>query len=355
VASARPVLRRGARGGVLAVATAVVLGLAPGASAAFKPLLAASSDARGVTVKYSQAAANDGAAALVLYVPQTYVVKLPTKAGTAIATATANARAADMGGSTVTLDGAVRVASATTPLAAGSAAATVDDAARSCAGTTTPVALWSLTLRGFGQLIQLGVAVGRVDTGPLAGGLALFICPPPADIPPGSSGRAPLGLKIVYLALRFTNAFTVPDGTHVWHLKATPYAPGSAVASLANAAEAEAQHGLPAQLTLAARPASRASRSAVSGRLTLAGKGVKGQTVRILAAGKRVGTARTNASGAFATTVALPRTPVTLTAKAVVPARYLPSCAHPVFAPLPCRSSIVSGFSAASARVRLGA
>ena len=36
-------------------------------------------------------------------------------------------------------------------------------------------------------------------------------------------GRAPLGLKIVHLTLRLTNAFAVPQGTHVWHLKATPY------------------------------------------------------------------------------------------------------------------------------------
>ncbi len=306
-------------------------------------------------MRYSQPASNEGAAVLELYAPPTYVAKLPTKAGTVVATATANATAADLAGSTVTLDGALVVASATTPLALGGAAGTVEDAAQACSGATSTVALWSLTLRGFGQLLQLAVAVRRVENGPLAGGLALSICPQPAAVPTGTAGRAPLGLKIVYLALRFPNLFTVPAGTHVWHLKATPYAPASATANPAAATEAEVQHALPGRLTLAASPRSRPKRAAVSGRLTLAGEGVAGQTVRILAAGKTVGKTKTNASGTFATTVALPRAGVALKAKAVVPARYLPSCAHPAFAPIPCTTSIVTGFSATSGLARPGA
>ena len=118
-----------------------------------------------------------------------------------------------------------------------------------------PDALWKLVLTGFNQEIPLAIAVRRVATGSGAGTMSLSICLPPADVPLGTSGRAPLGSKIVRLSLTLTNVFTVPAGTHLWHLRATPYAPGSAVANPAGAVEAEAEHGLPALLTLVAKPA----------------------------------------------------------------------------------------------------
>lgn len=339
------------RATALGAAIVLVLALAPTASAAFKPLFTATSDSHGVTVTYSQSSGSDGAATLALYAPPTYVAKLPTKVGTAVGTATANAVAADIRGSLVPLDGVIRVSSATQPLV--TAGATVGDAARACAGGSASAAFWSLTLKGFNQSIPLAISVQRIDSGPMAGGIALVMCPPPADIPADTTGRAQLGLKIVHLTLKLTNVFTVPSGTHVWHLRATPYAPGSAVANPAGSVEAEAQHGLPSQLTLVAKPAT-APRTDVSGRLTVADKGLGGQTVRILAAGKQVGSARTDPSGAFDTTVALGRSRAVVTAKAVVPARYLPACAQPAFAPILCTSSIVAGFSATSARVRAG-
>ena len=90
----------------------------------------------------------------------------------------------------------------------------------------------------------------------------------------------------------------------------------------------------------------------MSGRLTLVGKGVSGRTVRILADGKQVGTATTNASGEYQATVATGMSRATLIASAFVPARYRSSCVQPAFAPIPCMSSIVASFSATSARVR---
>jgi hypothetical protein len=348
-----PFARGGARSIALAVAAAVVLALAPAASAAFAPILAASDDARGVTVSYSQTASNDGPASIVLYMPATEVVKLPTKTGALIGAATVNATAGDLAGQFVTLDGGVVVAAATTPLAGDGASATVGEGAQACAGTAPTVALWVLSVRGFGQLLQLPIAVQRVDTGPLAGGLALFICPPPAGVPAGTAGRAPLGMKLVYLRMWLTKLPVSSAGTHVWHVKATPYTPGTALANPAAAAEAEAEYGRPAQLTLDATPAGKPKRASVSGRLTLAGAGVAGQTVRILLGKKRIGTAKTNASGAFATTVVLPRATVLLKAKVAVPARFPKTCADPAFATIPCTSSIVSGFNATSSRVRV--
>lgn len=342
--------RRHVRVSTVGVVIACMLGIAPSASAAFKPLFTAASNAPGtVTVSYSQASSNDGAAKLEFHAPPGYAAKLSTKVGAVVGTATANAAAADIRGATVPLEGTVRVAASTTPLTTGG---TVGDAARACAGSSAST-FWIVTLKGFNQTIPLAIAVQPVSAGSAAGGVALSICPPPADVPNGAAGRAQLGLKIVQLTLKFTNVFTVPPGTHTWHLRATPYSPASSVVNTVAATEAEAQHGLPQQLTLAATPAAGSNRSEVSGRLTLAGKGVAGRTIRILAGGKQIGTAETNASGAFETTVALGRAPATLTAKVVVPARYLSPCAHPAFAPIPCTSSIVAGFSASSDRVRV--
>ena len=186
----------------------------------------------------------------------------------------------------------------------------------------------------------------------MAGGIAFFVCPPPADLPAGTAGRSPLGLKIVHLTLQAHERLHRPAG----HARLAPQghavlARHGAARTPPGAAEAEAEHGTPQQLTLAAKAAG-AKRSDVSGRLTLAGKGVAGRTVLILAGGKQVGKAQTNASGAFDTTVALKQPPAMLTAKVVVPARYLAPCAHPAFAPLPCTTSIVAGF-ATSAHARV--
>jgi hypothetical protein len=329
------------RTAVIGAAGAALLALAPPASAAFKPLLTATSSGDTVTLGYSQAAANDGTAMLTFYAPGAYGAKLPTAVGSAVGVATGSAVAADIRGSTLPLSGTIRVASPAAPLGA----TTVGDAARACAGAPTLATVWSLTLDVFNVTVPLAIGVQRIDAGPMAGSIAFSVCPPPAGVPAGTPGRAPLGLKVVHLTLRLTNAFAVPQGTHVWHLKATPFAPGTGQPNAAAAAEAEAEHAAPPRLTLAAKG------STVSGRLTVAGKGVGGRTILISAGGKQVGRATTSATGAFSATVALKRVPATLTAKVVVPARYL-ACASPAFAPLPCTTSIVSGF-AASAHARV--
>jgi hypothetical protein len=269
-----------------------------------------------------------------------------------VGTVTGTAVAADMRVATLPLDGTIRVASESTPLATGTATTTVGAAARVCAGAVTPNAFWTVTLRSFNVQVPLAIAVARTSSGPLADSVAMIVCPPPADVPLGSAGRAQLGLKIVRLTLKLTGAFTVPVGTHVWHLRATPYTAGSALANTAAAAEAEARHTVAPELTLEANAAG-AKRSSVSGRLTLGGKAVAGQTVRILDGGTEIAKAKTDTSGAFDATVLLRGAHALLSAKAAVPARYLAACEQPAFAPLPCVTSIVSGFSATSKRIRV--
>ena len=156
--------------------------------------------------------------------------------------------------------------------------------------------------------------------GPEAGCVALFICPPPADLPAGTTGRTARA-KIVRLTLRLTNAFTVPPGTHLWHLLATPYLPGSAVANPAAAVEAEAEHGLPQQLTLAAKPPGveplAGLRPAHDGRQRRLRRTVRDPRQR--EAGRE---GATNAAGASRRRSLMGSSHATLTAKVFVPARY---------------------------------
>ena len=190
-----------------------VLALAPAASAAFKPLFTATSAGDTSRSATSQSAANDGAASLAFYAPKGYAAKLPRpRAGTVVGTATGTAIAADIRNSTMPLTGTIRVASPTAPLG-DRHGDDVGDAAKACAGTSKLAAVWSLTLDVFNEAIPLAIAVQKLDSGPMAG--ALVAVDLPARRPtsrPGRAGRAPLGMKIVHLSLRLTNAFAVPAG-----------------------------------------------------------------------------------------------------------------------------------------------
>jgi hypothetical protein len=341
---------RSLRWATLAGACVAMLSLAPPGSAAFQPRLTATGATGGaVTLGYSQSALDDGPALVALYAPASHTARFETGAGAVVGSATARAVGGDFGGSTVRLDGAIRVAAASTPLQGG-AAATVGEAARTCTGSDASVALWVATLQGFGQTLQLAFAVQRVTSGPLAGTVAIFTCPPPADVPKTTAGRSPLGLELVTLTLRLTNSFAVPAGVHAWHLRAAPYSPGTGGTNAAAAVEAEAWYGSTQSLTLAAKPVPRSSRVRVSGKLLLGGKGVAGQKVRILAGGKQLALATTTRTGAFAATVTVASARASLVAKAAVPASYT-ACSERAFAPLPCTTSIRSGFRATSAAV----
>jgi hypothetical protein len=335
---------------MVAAASVGALMLAQGASAAYKPHFTATSTDDGIaTLDYTQTASNDGPAVLAVYAPAAYA-RLAAMPGKTIGEATAHAVGADLGGSTVLLRGNIRVATASTPLGNG---VTAGQQRKSCTGSDTSAALWIATLRGYLQTIKLGIAVQHVTSGPLAGGAALFVCPPPADVASGIAGRAPLGLKIVQLSFEFSIAIDVAPGIYTWHLRATPYISGSAVPNAAGAVEAEASHGTPQTITLIATPAPPSRRVPVSGRLTRAGAGVAGRTVRILAGGKLIGTAKTDGSGGFSTTALLRSAKATLLARAVVPAKYFDTCGTPVFPSIPCTSSILEGFTATSGPVRV--
>ena len=174
---------RRVRAAVDVAAGVAVLALAPTASAAFKPLFTATSSGNVVTLSYSQPAANDGTAALAFYAPKSYVPKLSTKAGTVVGTATGNAVAADIRGATMPLDGTIRVASPTAPLGRRRRRRRGD-----LRGPGQVRRRLEPDADGFNQSIPLAIGVQKLDSGPMAGGIAFFVCPPAADLPAGHCG-----------------------------------------------------------------------------------------------------------------------------------------------------------------------
>jgi hypothetical protein len=341
-------VRRAAAVGALAVVAALASAVA--ASAAYAPRLTARSAGENVSLSYTQPSWQEGAAVLTFYAPAAYEPKLTTSPGANVGSATV--RAVPAGGATpLVLRGAVRVASATTPLTG--SAATVGDATKACTGSDASEVLWLATLSVASPQanFQLPISVQKVGSGMLTGRIAVSICPPPADVPPGTAGRAPLGLKIVRLTLGLQNVFDVPEGTHVWNLRATPYAPGHGVANGASSVEAEARHGVPQKLTFFARrgPAPRAAR--VAGRLTLAGDPLAAQTVTVFGNGKRIGTVKTDEEGRYAASVKVGKGATRLRVQAKVPAQLAERCFQPAFASLPCTGSIRAGFTLTSPRI----
>jgi hypothetical protein len=328
---------------------AAVLVAAPAAWATFEPRLIVSADGGSATAVYTQAAWQDAPAVLSFYAPPAYKAGLGATSGGVVGSARVQVVSPAQSNSAAVLSGTIRVVAPVTPLtAADGDASTVGAVAEACTGSKTFAALWLVSVKASGRTLDLAAAVQVGEDEPLAGRLAVSICPP------APTTEDPAGdLKIVRLTLTLSNVFKIPTGTHVWQLRATPYGEGRDMPNWASSVKASAQHTGPHKLTLQAKAAG-SKRVRLSGLLTVEGTGTPDQAVLLYANGKLVRTVKTTDAGAFAVTVARPRRQPTFTARARVSAQYLDACLETtVFASLRCTASIVSGFTATSRSVRV--
>jgi hypothetical protein len=322
--------------------------------AGFAPRIAVTSDAGGVTtIQYRQAASDDAAATLRVFVPAGFITSIGAhREGDRLGTVTAKVAVLDQGGTQVTASGTVSAALATTVGATGQP---LSSAAAACTGVAVHDEYWLLTLTAAGQQLQIPVIVDAVLLGRTYSdfaGYILTLCLPAPDLPAGSPARAPLGTKLLEATLRLDDVFSVPPAWYIWRLLATPYTPTTGKANPAGAVETHSQDRTPQHLTLLGRPAGT-SRVRLSGQLTSGGKGLSGQTIRILAGKKVVATTKTRAGGRYTTTAKLPTRTATLTATTTVADRDLGGCQQAAFAPLPCMGITIGGFTATSASVRV--
>ena len=181
------------------------------------------------------------------------------------------------------------------------------------------------------------------------------VCLPPPDIPAGTPGRATFGAKLYSAELTINGVFSQSPGA--WVAFWTPYRPGVGQVNAAATVASPAAIGAGA-VTVAARKAGRAGVGAtVTGRVTQGGQARAGANVAIFGGPranrlKRLGTARTSASGAFAFRA---KTGIFFRANVTAAAAAAPAVCTALsaaIAPVPCVNPTTNGFTAQSRVIR---
>ncbi|MBD0329626.1 MAG: hypothetical protein ICV64_05935 [Thermoleophilia bacterium] len=247
--------------------------------------------AEGTRLVFTQPAAHDATARVVIAVPAAYTVTLGQPPGTVLGDVQAEVTVQGFDAGAIPVAGRAVVADPTAHAISASAC-----------GVTGPPAVWRLELAAqTGQALAVTLFVERVGSF-----VALVGCLPPPDVPP-ELGGAPFGVKLVSASVTVGGVFAAPRrrGRHVWRGLFTPYRSGTAVPEAQ--VEARAVVPVPASLVLAARVERRPSpRAALSGRLREAGAGVAGVRVELWEAlgpqgqrARRVAHAATRRGGRF--------------------------------------------------------
>ena len=126
-------------------------------------------------------------------------------------------------------------------------------AAKSCTGTTTHTAYWVFKLTAAGNALELAAFFDLTAGAEQALGTSkITFCLPPDDVPAGTSGRSPLGIKLVDAVLTFNRGvFTNPSsaGVYLWASIWTPYNPGVGTPNAAGTVSAISATPLPITLS----------------------------------------------------------------------------------------------------------
>jgi hypothetical protein len=339
--------------GILALACVVGLIASGSAFAALNPSLSATTEASGTIISYTQGQSDDPAAQVAFYVPADYTALLAQAEGTAIGTVEARALAADLNNTILPLTGAIVVGTSATTISFAGGNQTLGTLATACTGTATHTAFWVLNLTASGQTLQVPAYVDDIPFDKPFGDFAtdkIAFCLPPPDVPQGTAGRATLGAKLLSATLT-TDNFSAPPGVFTWHATVTPYTPGTGKANAAGTVEIQSTDRTPQSVTIAGKAGKKSKTAVVSGKVTAGGQGVSGATVSILRGKTAVAKVTTKAGGSYSVTVRL-KAATALSASAVFTVRAGGTCT-PAFAPIPCSSKTVAGFSVATQAVRV--
>jgi hypothetical protein len=208
---------------VIGGAAALTMALAGPALAAYAPMMDATvPNALGTTgttaVHVAVGPNDDTTARLVIYAPVGFTAA-PGAPGSVIGTADAKVRAGDLGGAIIPVTGDIEVRDASGVAIVSGVPVPLAGLAVSCTGTATHTAYWVFKLSAAGQALELAAfwdTAAGADAG-LGSGKVTF-CLPPDDLPAGTPGRSPLGIKIVDALLTFKNVFTNPAtaGSYPW-------------------------------------------------------------------------------------------------------------------------------------------
>jgi hypothetical protein len=298
-----------------------------------------------VTVKASLSPDDDPTASVRIHVPVGTQVTLNQAPGSTIGTVNASVKALDLAGADLPVTGQLRVA------AAGEVAPALQQA---CLGAVQPAATWVLALGAGGQtLAPVPAYFVATAAGSTLGPGFVQICLPPPDVPPGTPGRATLGVKLYSAELIINGVISaVPAGT--WVALWTPYRPG---VGQVNAAGTVASPGAVAPGAVSVTARRRGNGATVSGRVTQGGQPRAGAAVVVFGGPRatrlrRIARVVTGANGAFSVRA---RSGVFFRANVTAQSGAAPAICTAVgaaVAPLPCVNPTIGGFTTRSRVVR---
>jgi hypothetical protein len=349
---------------VFAAAATLAMTVAGPAAASFAPRLDVSvpntlGTTGKTTIHFTVGSTDDTTARLVLYAPTRFSVS-PGTPGTTIGTAKATVRVGDFGGATAPVDGTIEVRDPTGVAVIGTTPVPLSLLALSCTGTTAHAAYWVVKVSAQGQTVELATFLDAI-TGPEASlwSSKLTLCFPPDDVPSGTPGRSPLGIKLVDAKLTFPSTFTnaATRGAYLWSSIWTPYTPALGTANVAGAVSALSMNFLPVALSLSGKYDKARKSALLSGRFSvLADTKLPLYSGRSRTTLKRSGsTTATTDNGTFAATRKMARTTyyqVRFATPAVENSGICETFAPPLGLPK-CVNSTIGAFAVASPIVRV--
>jgi len=346
-------MKKSIRLAVLTAMSALALAAAGSAFAVYTPTLAISpgnlstGGAGANTIKFTSSSTDDATAKITIYAPLGYTVNLSQAVGAKIGKVNAQIIAVALGGALLPLTGDIVVDD---PAKYTAVAASV-----ACAGAAAHNAVWLLNLSVAGQTLAVPVYVDQT-TGAEAtfASLKLQTClsSPNATVAQGGNS---VGAKAVSVDFTFNGVLTNPAtaGDNTWRALFTPYVTGGIATNAAGTIESRSIVRLPAALTFAA------SAGRVGGKVTEGGAGLNGPRVEIWGGPSakklaKLGTVKTKSNGSFSYKS---KKGTTYQAKVTLGTRgnTTAGCAggsFPAFAPVPCATATIGGWTAASKVVK---
>jgi hypothetical protein len=348
---------------IIGGASALALALSAPALAAYTPKLDVSVPnglgASGkVKLHFAVGPTDDATARVVVYSPMRFTANGGT-AGSTIGRADARVRALDLGGAIVPTEGSIQVRPASGTYLSSGVPVPLATAATLCTGTATHTAFWVFALSVAGNAVELPAFFDLTAGAEQALGTSkVTFCGQPDDLPAGTPGRAPFGIKLVDAVLTldagvYTNPTTA--GPYLWASIWTPFNPLVGTANVAGTVSAISLTPLPVLLTLKGTYSKARKSAMLAGRVSVAGQFRAGLKLPLFAGPKKTGLKRagstnaTKATGAFTATKKMVRTTY-YQVRLATPAVDLPQlCATLPAGVLPrCVTSTVGGFSVLS-------
>jgi hypothetical protein len=298
---------------------------------------------------------DDATARITVYSPVGFTAA-PGSPGQTIGDVDAKVRAADLGGAIIPATGTIEVRAASGTAIVDGVPVPLTTIATLCTGTPNHTAFWVLKLTAAGNALEYP-AFWDTTTGSETsiGSGKLSFCGRPDDVPLGTPGRSPFGIKLVDAVLKVNKVFTnaTKAGVYNWVSFWTPYTPGAGTVNVAGTVTALGLNGLPVKAALKGRYDKKKKSARLAGNFSAAGRfqaGVKlplfaGKTKSKL---KRAGlTGPTTATGAFTAVKKIVRATFFQVRFAAPSVDYTPQGCPSVPPTLPkCASATVGAFAA---------